>query len=132
MPRLAAARPLVLLVEDDIAVREALRFGLRVRGCEVELASSTDDLLARVAALAPSVLVVDANMRGASAIDVVEALRRQGDPLPIVLMATLPPRQLRRRANRAAALLLEKPVLGDRLAQAVSDLLARNQGSELP
>src|ERR1043166_1424783 len=77
---------LVLVVDDDRAVREALERALQLHGYEVALASDGDSALAAVEARTPDALVLDVMMPGLDGLDVTHRLRRQGNRVPILLL----------------------------------------------
>ena len=77
---------LVLLVDDDRAVRDALERALQLHGYEVALASDGDSALAEVEARTPDALVLDVMMPGLDGLDVTRRLRRQGNRVPILLL----------------------------------------------
>src|SRR5213078_4869939 len=77
---------LVLVVDDDRAVREALERALQLHGYEVALASDGDGALAAVEARTPDALVLDVMMPGLDGLDVTRRLRRQGNRTPILLL----------------------------------------------
>jgi two-component system, OmpR family, response regulator MprA len=77
---------LVLVVDDDRAVREALERALQREGDEVETAGDGDGALAAVAARSPDAVVLDVMMPGLDGLDVTRRLRREGSRLPILLL----------------------------------------------
>src|ERR671928_314891 len=77
---------LVLVVDDDRAVREALERALQLHGYEVALASDGDSALAAVEARTPDALVLDVMMPGLDGLDVTRRLRRQENRTPILLL----------------------------------------------
>ena len=62
--------PRVLIVEDDPELRGVLRRGLEEEGFEPEAVSTGHELLTRVEASAPDVLVVDIGLPDADGRDV--------------------------------------------------------------
>src|ERR1700758_5606711 len=77
---------LVLVVDDDRAVREALERALQLHGYEVALASDGDTALAAVDTRTPDALVLDVMMPGLDGLDVTRRLRREGNRVPILLL----------------------------------------------
>ena len=77
---------LVLVVDDDRAVREALERALQLHGYEVTLASDGDAALTAVDARTPDALVLDVMMPGLDGLDVTRRLRREGNRIPILLL----------------------------------------------
>jgi len=77
---------LVLVADDDRAVREALERALQLHGYEVALASDGDTALTAVDSRTPDALVLDVMMPGLDGLDVTRRLRRQGNRVPILLL----------------------------------------------
>src|SRR5690349_24468825 len=77
---------LVLVADDDRAVREALERAVQLHGYEVTLASDGDSALTAVDTRTPDALVLDVMMPGLDGLDVTRRLRRQGNRVPILLL----------------------------------------------
>src|SRR5256714_5911174 len=77
---------LVLVADDDRAVREALERALQLAGYEVELAGDGDAALAAIARRTPDAAVLDVMMPGYDGLDVTRRLRREGNRVPILLL----------------------------------------------
>ena len=77
---------LVLVTDDDRAVREALERALQLAGYEVELASDGDTALAAIERRTPDAVVLDIMMPGLDGLDVTRRLRRGGNRVPILLL----------------------------------------------
>src|SRR2546423_4525842 len=77
---------LVLVTDDDRAVREALERALQLAGYEVELASDGDSALAAIERRSRDAVVLDVMMPGLDGLDVTRRLRREGNRIPILLL----------------------------------------------
>ena len=115
----------VLVVVDDPAVRASLQFALEIEGFLVDAFETGDDLLAHGRLPTRACLVVDYYLPRMNGIDVVVALRERGVDFPTILMTTDPPGHLRRQAFDAKLTLVEKPLLGNDLAEAIREALSR-------
>ncbi|WP_293675800.1 response regulator [uncultured Phenylobacterium sp.] len=115
-------RPVILLVEDDAALGPALQFSLQVEGYRVELMGHAEALLERTLPEEPFAIVTDLNLPGLSGIEALEALRRRDVRAPAILLTSQPTRRLGARAAQAGVMVLEKPILSDRLAHALKAL----------
>ena len=82
----SAARPRVLVVDDDKAVRESLRRSLEFNGYDVVLAADGAEALAGIAAAAPDVVVMDVMMPRLDGLETTRALRTAGNDLPILVL----------------------------------------------
>ncbi|HUZ99624.1 MAG TPA: response regulator transcription factor [Gaiellaceae bacterium] len=77
---------LVLVTDDDRAVRESLERALQLAGYEVELASDGDTAIAAIERRTPDAVVLDVMMPGLDGLDVTRRLRREGNRIPILLL----------------------------------------------
>jgi FixJ family two-component response regulator len=107
--------PLVVIVDDDAAVRTALAITVDLDGYRVETCASGEALLQLDLPATGACLVIDERLAGMSGLRTLGQLRRRGCKLPAVLITSHPSRQLRWTAAGAGAPILEKPLLGDGL-----------------
>lgn len=77
----------VLIADDDPHVRELLRDFLAGQGYEVATAATGDEALDAVPTFRPDVILVDRLMPGLSGTGVLDALRRAGVTVPVILMS---------------------------------------------
>ena len=77
----------VLVVDDEPHVRELLREVLITLGNEVLTASNGAQALETVQTFRPDVILVDMVMPGLSGTQVLDALRRAGVAVPVVLIS---------------------------------------------
>lgn len=121
----------VLLVDDDAAVRTALKFALEIDGYEVETYPDAESLAARPRLPANGCLVVDYQLPGMSGLTLVETLRGRNVALPALLITSHPTADMRRRACAARVAIVEKPLLAGTLGEAVARAL-QIRGSSAP
>jgi two-component system response regulator MprA len=78
----------ILVVDDDQAVRDALRRALGMQGYGVELAADGNEALERLALDGGSVelLIVDVLMPGMDGLELTRHLRADGNALPILML----------------------------------------------
>ena len=78
----------VLVVDDDQAVREALRRALTMQGYSVQLAADGEEALATLSANGSTVdlLIVDILMPRLDGIEVTKRLRADGSAMPILML----------------------------------------------
>jgi two-component system response regulator MprA len=77
---------LVLVADDDRAVREALERALQLSGYDVALAADGNEALRETAERTPDALILDIMMPGYDGLDVTRRLRREGNRTPILLL----------------------------------------------
>ncbi|NVM77160.1 FixJ family two-component response regulator [Duganella sp. SG902] len=100
----------IAIVDDDDAVRVGLRSLLRSYGYEANAYDSALAFLASGALGDYHCIITDLQMPGMSGIELLERLRRDGNPLPVILMTAFPEAALRKRAFQGgASCFLSKP-----------------------
>ena len=113
---------LIILVEDDGPLREALQLTFEVEGVEVKAFASAEDVLVDAEVLGDGCLVLDQKLPGIDGLELVGKLRSRGIQLPTVLITT-PTATVVRRAAKCGVPLVEKPLLNHALLNTVRALL---------
>jgi two-component system, OmpR family, response regulator MprA len=80
------ARPQILVVDDERAVREALGRALELGGFDVALAADGKEGLGLVEREAPDVIVLDLMMPGLDGLQACRIMRARGDRTPILML----------------------------------------------
>jgi two-component system response regulator PrrA len=83
----APTSPDVLVVDDDEDIRVSLDRGLRLSGFDVRTASDGEAALQAVGARIPDCIVLDVGLPGRDGVAVVEALRRDGVTVPVLMLS---------------------------------------------
>lgn len=116
---------IILVIEDDAAVRQSLKFALEQEGLEVHLYESGEQLLADPDLPPTGCLVVDYAMPGMDGITLVERLRQRHVTLPALLITARSSPALRDRALRSGfRQVLEKPLEDNSLLDEIRNALA--------
>jgi two-component system response regulator MprA len=76
----------ILVVDDDRAVREALRRALTLGGYEVQVAEDGEQALESVVQAVPDAVVLDVGLPGVDGLEVCRRLRRLGNRVPILIL----------------------------------------------
>ncbi len=76
----------ILIVDDDAALRRALRRVLAANGFEVEEAAGGTEALAELRSRSFDLVVLDVMMPGRDGIEICEQLRAEGDGLPVLML----------------------------------------------
>lgn len=119
----SVAACIVFVVDDDPAVLGSLKFVLEIEGFVVEVSMTGADLFKDGALPEWGCLLVDYNLPPGNGLDLVADLRRRGVRWPAILMTTAPSRSLRERAADADIMIVEKPLLGNVLVDAIRQVL---------
>jgi CheY-like chemotaxis protein len=119
---------LVLVVDDDPAVLDSMATLLSSFDFLVSRASSADQAIQELGAQRPDVIMTDIFMPAGDGYELLEALRRFRDPVPVVAMTgTLRGGDadfLGMAKRLGAVAVLEKPLLGDRVIEVITALIA--------
>ena len=92
---------IVLVVDDDAAVRAALKFALEIEGFQVQLYDGSQALLAEHNLPERACLVIDYRMREIDGIELVDRLRSRNVSLPAILISGRLRKHLRGLAQRS-------------------------------
>ena len=114
----------VFIVDDDVAVRDALALLLGLKGYRTSIYSSAEDFLAAYRKEWRGCLVLDIKMAGMTGLDLQARLSEQGSGLPIVMITGHGDASSARAALKAGAVdFLEKPLDDQQLVSAVATAL---------
>jgi FixJ family two-component response regulator len=115
---------MVVVVDDEESVREAVQRLLRAAGLTVRCFASAEDFLKSGQLNATRCLVADIRMPGMSGLDLLAELNRQHLPIPTIFITAHGDETLRMHAMRAGAVkFLPKPVDGASMLASVQAAL---------
>src|SRR5262245_11234150 len=118
--------PIVYVIDDQQAVRDALAEMLRLFGYSVEVFPAADAFLERILAARPGCIVADVRMPGMDGIELVRELARRQVSLPVVLVSGHADVPMAVAAIKAGAEdFIEKPVDDTQLLAAINRCFAR-------
>ncbi|MBN9693022.1 MAG: response regulator [Verrucomicrobia bacterium] len=119
-----SVRPVIAIVEDDFALSEALERLLRVTGFEAVVFSDPKKLHCSDRFEELACLVLDLHLPGGSGFELMDRLRQDEVPLPVILMtADDSPATLSRAAQSQCSALLLKPFEAPDLLACIRDVL---------
>jgi FixJ family two-component response regulator len=120
--------PVVLVVDDDISVRESLELLLRHEGLEVETFISAQEFLSRPPVTVPSCLVLDISLPGLNGLDLQKRLAVERHEMPIIFITGHGDIPRTVQAMKAGAVeFLTKPFSDEILLNAIRNALVRSK-----
>jgi FixJ family two-component response regulator len=118
---MARKRQLVMVVNDDAAMRDAMQFALHLEGAEVCLHETGEGLLADPGLPDCACLVLKFHLPEVDGLEVLRRVRARGLEMPAILLTSNATPALRARAAAAGVwLVLEKPIMDGALVNAVT------------
>src|SRR4051794_31626546 len=119
---------IVLVVDDDISVRESLDVLFRHEGLDVELFDSAQAFLSRTPVAIPSCLVLDISLPGLNGLDLQKRVAVERHEMPIIFITGHGDIPITVQAMKAGAVeFLTKPFGDEILVRAVRSALARSK-----
>ena len=86
-PPARSGRPVVLLVDDDVAIRRTMTVGLELEGFRIVCASGGKAALEAVKSVRPAVMLLDLTMPDLDGLEVLRRLRAEGEDLPVCVLS---------------------------------------------
>ena len=121
---------IVLVVDDDLSVREALESLIRSAGLRVETFASAQEFLARPRADLPSCLVLDVRLPGLSGLDLQKRMAEANLEIPIIFITGHGNVPAAVQAMKAGALeFLTKPFTDRDLLEAIQQAIERDRAA---
>ncbi|MEO7547232.1 MAG: response regulator [Ramlibacter sp.] len=119
--------PLIQLIDDDDAVREALSLLIGTVGLRVQAWPDPQAFLAQFDRDSIGAIVLDVRMPGISGLSVLDNLMEQGVDQPVIMLTGHGTVEMCRRAFKAgAAEFLEKPVDDEALLEALQNAVRQH------
>jgi two-component system, LuxR family, response regulator FixJ len=109
----------VVIVDDDPALRSALEFSLGIEGYCVQTYPSGEELLRQADIPATGCLIIDYVLPDMDGLAVIHELRRRRIRLPVILITTHPNKQVREAAAAEGIAIIEKPLLENTLVDGI-------------
>jgi two-component system, LuxR family, response regulator FixJ len=127
MDQLMSASPgPVIVIDDDVAVRNSLKFALQLEGLDVRVYPGADEVLAEHDWPDRGCLVVDYQMPRMNGVELVDCLRKRSVHLPAILITGKANGAVRSSAECSGfRQVLEKPLDDDALLDSIRSALSR-------
>ena len=123
----------ILLVEDDLELREALSVTLRLAQHDFVAVDSAEAALSWLAQNTPPLIVTDFRLPGKSGLDLLQSLKSQQPSIPVVMMTAYADTNLAVQALQAGAKdFLIKPFLPKQLLTVIQRQLGEPVSAEKP
>jgi FixJ family two-component response regulator len=127
-PATIPSQPVVIVVDDDAAVREALDSLFRSIGLQTRLFGSPGELLQGSLPNVPGCIILDVRLPGINGLDFQGQLAKHGIDLPIVFMTGHGDIPMTVRAMKAGAVdFLSKPFRDQDMLDAVTTAIERDK-----
>jgi FixJ family two-component response regulator len=124
----AKQAPLVAVVDDDDAVRDAIQNVLQSAGLRTEAYASAEDFLDTGHLRDSACLVLDIRMPGMSGLQLQRRLADEGYAIPTIFVTAYADETARRQAMQAgASAFLRKPFDSEGLLRSVQSALSRTK-----
>lgn len=119
--QLPVPQPVVVIVDDDPAVCNSLKFSLELEGFAVRTYRSGMQLLDSGELPDCDCFVIDQRMPGLTGIELIARLRQREVATPAILILTQANAVLTARAKLANVPIVEKPLLGNALVDRIRE-----------
>jgi FixJ family two-component response regulator len=121
----AAKNPVVVVIDDDPAVLNSLKFALEIEGLAVEGYRTGREALEAGRVPTNGCLVIDFRLPDMDGLEVLRKLRERKITAPALLITSHPSPGLRARAAAAGVPIVEKPLFGNVLLDSIRAALSR-------
>jgi FixJ family two-component response regulator len=128
---MSSIAPTVVVVDDDISVRESLELLIQNEGWQAALFESAQEFLTRLPSVFPSCLILDVNLPDLSGLDIQQRIADEKSSVPIIFITGYGDIPTSVRAMKAgAAEFLTKPLDHQVMIQAIRDAVVRSQANQ--
>jgi FixJ family two-component response regulator len=122
--------PTVVVVDDDVSVRESLELMIQEEGWQPALFESAESFLARLPTLVPSCLILDVNLPDLSGLDIQQRIGDEKSSIPIIFITGYGDIPTSVRAMKAGATeFLTKPLDDEIVIRAIREAVLRGQAN---
>lgn len=120
--------PIIYIIDDDNSVRSAVSLLLKAHGLRAESFERSDIFLARKRPRVPSCLILDIQLPGMNGLDLQDAMKQRGIPIPIIFITGHGNIPMSVKGMKAGAIdFLPKPFTEDKLLAAIAQAVAKSK-----
>jgi FixJ family two-component response regulator len=116
--------PVVIVIDDDPAVLNSLKFSLEIEGFSVRCYRSAAEVIGTPDIPPAGCLVIDYYLPDMNGLELLGRLRERGIWTKPLLITSHPSLAVRKRAADMGATIIEKPLLGNLLLDAIRATVA--------
>jgi FixJ family two-component response regulator len=122
--------PTVVVVDDDVSVRESLELLIQNEGWRPALFESAHEFLTRLPTVVPSCLILDVNLPDLNGLDIQQRISDEKSSTPIIFITGYGDIPTSVRAMKAgAAEFLTKPLDNEIMIAAIRDAVLRSEAN---
>jgi FixJ family two-component response regulator len=121
----ATAPPKIFVVDDDEAVRHAIKGLLETQGLDVEDFGSTAEFVLGYRKPSQGCLILDQHLPQTSGLEFLASREGRDLGIPVILITGQGDLNIARRAQQAGAEYLEKPIRRQKLIETVERIISR-------
>jgi FixJ family two-component response regulator len=130
LPSTSYLAPIVLVVDDDIFVRESLEILILGKGWDVKTFASAGQFLAYQRRKAPSCVILDVSLPDLDGLELQKRIAKNEPGMPIVFVASYGDVPMTVQAMKAGAVdFLTKPFTDEALLRAIEEALGRSRAA---
>ncbi len=115
----------IVVIDDDPAVLNSLKFALEIEGMSVLGYRTGREVLNSSSLANTGCLVIDFRLPDMDGLEVLQKLRERKVKAPALLITSHPNQILRKRAADAGVHIVEKPLFGNVLIDSIREALSR-------
>ena len=121
--------PIIVCVEDDVGVRDAIAGFITALGFAADCFSSAEEFLQSGRVDGASCLIIDVKLTGMSGLELQTRLVAMGCNIPIIMITAFPDEKVRAQAMSSGAVcFLSKPIARADLVNCIDQALKRRPG----
>jgi FixJ family two-component response regulator len=130
LPAMPPTTPMVVVVDDDVSVRESLELLIQNEGWQPALFESAQEFLAQLPTVVPSCLILDVNLPDLSGLDIQQRISSERSSTPIIFITGYGDIPTSVRAMKAgAAEFLTKPLDDEIMIGAIREAVLRSEAN---